>query len=477
MALCKQCGKKLPAFTLGPAPELCGACRKSARKHASPSLALRSPTLVLILTNALVFAAMIISGVSPVEPTSAQLLRWGANFGPLTLGTQWWRLFTAMFLHIGIVHIALNMWCLLELGLIAEHLFDPLTFVAAYLLTGVAGSVLSVAWHPTEVGAGASGAIFGVAGLLISLLYVRKVPTQFSIRPKSLLLFVGYNLVLGLRAGVDNAAHVGGLVAGVMLGLALAPQLRADPATDTALSENRERSAHEQRNRYALVATAVLLIAAFALVQRKNDYAVYAWKGVDAAEHQDWSQAERLLHVAVAKRPSDLNVQAQLCYVLEKAQSPEAEACLKREAEISPLSSYPYFELGWFYVRTKRYQEAKQMFDKLRSDTSQSAAAHLGMGAALQGLGDDHGAISEFLVAVQLDPKLIQAYEYMGEAQLHQHEYKDAITSLTQAEKLDPNDPELEDHLGLAYQHAGRREEAQAALQRAAKLRNQAVHH
>ena len=113
------------------------------------------------------------------------------------------------------------------------------------------------------------------------------------------------------------------------------------------------------------------------------------------------------------------------------------------------------------------------MFRTACSAAPEDATAHLGLGAALKGLGDDHTAMEEFLRAIQLDPKLTQAYEYLGETQLGQHEYQDAITSLTQAERLNPADPELEDHLGDAYRQSGKKEEAQAAFGRAAKLRQQ----
>ena len=108
---------------------------------------------------------------SPVRPTQ-QLMHWGANRGLLTLGGEWWRLFTCMFLHIGVIHLAFNMWCLWDLGALAESLYGHWTFASVYLISGVAGSVASVAWHPGTVSAGASGAIFGIAGALIASFYL-----------------------------------------------------------------------------------------------------------------------------------------------------------------------------------------------------------------------------------------------------------------------------------------------------------------
>ncbi|HEX9121431.1 MAG TPA: rhomboid family intramembrane serine protease, partial [Terriglobales bacterium] len=135
-----------------------------------------SITAVLVAINVLIFIAMVVKGASVTQPTSDQLLRWGANFGPLTLTGQWWRLLTAMFVHIGIVHLALNMWCLWELGTLAEYLYGPKTFLALYLLSGLAASIVSIGHNPLVVTAGASGAIFGLAGALIATLYLGKLP-------------------------------------------------------------------------------------------------------------------------------------------------------------------------------------------------------------------------------------------------------------------------------------------------------------
>src|SRR5262249_36156640 len=117
-------------------------------------------TQLFVVMNALVFIAMAITGVSAFEPNSQEVIRWGANYGPLTLGGQPWRLLSCVFVHGGILHIAMNMWCLWSLGELAEGLFGHVTFAFVYLVTGIAGSVASVWWHPGGVSVGASGAVF-----------------------------------------------------------------------------------------------------------------------------------------------------------------------------------------------------------------------------------------------------------------------------------------------------------------------------
>jgi len=188
---------------------------------------------------------MVLSGVSFWEPTIDQLLFWGANNGTLVLHYgQWWRLVSAMFVHVGIIHIATNMWCLWNLGLLAEPLMGPFGVFAAYLLTGFAGNLLSVAVNPgvpggpaSVVGAGASGAVFGLAGVLIVLLKSPLLPLpkmELKRLRRSVIYFALLNLGIGLYTAIgpspiriDNMAHLGGFLSGLALGVPLVPKIGA----------------------------------------------------------------------------------------------------------------------------------------------------------------------------------------------------------------------------------------------------------
>ena len=191
-------------------------------------------TQAIIGMNVAVFVAMTLGGVSPLAPTGQELVRWGANFGPYTIGGQWWRLLSCVFVHTGLPHIAINMWGLWGLGRLAESVYDRWTFGALYLVTGLSASVASLALKPVGVSAGASGAIFGIAGALIAAFYLGEFSlpkTVVSGLLTSVLKFAGYNLVLGAFLGhTDNAAHVGGLVSGFILGAMVA---RLAPQSDS----------------------------------------------------------------------------------------------------------------------------------------------------------------------------------------------------------------------------------------------------
>jgi rhomboid protease GluP len=203
-------------------------------------------TYLLLAINIAVFLWMVAHGVSWHNPTREQLVHYGANDAGLVLNGQWYRLVTATFVHIGIIHIATNMWCLWNLGLLGEPLLGPYGIVAVYLLTGVAGNLLSVAWNVTHfparvlnlfVGAGASGAVFGIAGILIVLLSNRRLPIPWSELKRlrtSVARFAGINLVIGMSTilpvfgsimRIDNSAHIGGFLFGLALGPGLIPKM------------------------------------------------------------------------------------------------------------------------------------------------------------------------------------------------------------------------------------------------------------
>jgi rhomboid protease GluP len=180
---------------------------------------------VLCALNVAFFLVTVAGGAAFFSTTAEQLLPWGAESGPLVLGGQWWRLVAAMFLHFGILHLAFNMWCLLQLGSVAEFLFGRVTFLAVYLLSGLGGGVLGLLVHPIIVSAGASGAIFGVAGATLVFVWLHHLdfhsPELTGILP-SLGGFILYNLVNGLgHPAIDNAAHLGGLIVGGAMGALL----------------------------------------------------------------------------------------------------------------------------------------------------------------------------------------------------------------------------------------------------------------
>ncbi len=195
------------------------------------------------------FVAMVLRGASIWMPTVDQLMNWGAdNAGSVLIDGQWWRIVTAMFVHVGILHLATNMWCLWNLGLLAEPLMDSFGLFAVYILTGAAGNLLSTGWNWARplheggnvvfpAGAGASGAVFGIAGALIVLLKSKRLPIpEYELKRlrKSVIYFAAINLVIGLSVSfgsgltgiaIDNSAHIGGFLCGLLFAAPMVPRI------------------------------------------------------------------------------------------------------------------------------------------------------------------------------------------------------------------------------------------------------------
>jgi membrane associated rhomboid family serine protease len=190
-------------------------------------------TTLLIGINLGVFAIETITGVDPLSPTTLDLLRWGANFAPLTLTGDEWRLLSNMFLHVGIIHLLVNCWALYAFGVYAEFYYGRRFYLGLYLLSGLMGSLLSIGYHYAGsaqiiaghipvVSAGASGAIMGLGGALIIAAWRPRSgihPTQ-TLQLNQLLMVMAINIGLGLSiSGIDNAAHLGGALTGAGLAL------------------------------------------------------------------------------------------------------------------------------------------------------------------------------------------------------------------------------------------------------------------
>ncbi|GAB4143637.1 MAG: hypothetical protein Fur0041_18710 [Bacteroidia bacterium] len=179
-----------------------------------------SATPVIMWLNILVFAAMSISGVNVFFPNGEEVIPWGANFKPLTMHGEYWRMFTSMFVHFGIFHIAMNLYALMSVGVILEPFIGTFRFSLLYIISGLTGSIASLWWHnASTVSAGASGAVFGVYGIFFALLTTNLIDKQVRNQMlTSIGTFIGFNLLFGMQSGIDNAAHIGGLVGGAIGG-------------------------------------------------------------------------------------------------------------------------------------------------------------------------------------------------------------------------------------------------------------------
>jgi rhomboid protease GluP len=188
-------------------------------------------TYALIAANVAMFVLEIAYGADAIKPTPQQIIDLGGSFPPLTLHGEWWRLGSSMFLHFGILHIALNMVCLYQ-ARVVEQLFGRLGFLAIYLLAGLGGGISCLLVNSGNiVSAGASGAVFGVYGAFGAFLVLRRSLMEdeaWQRTARSLGKFLVLNLVIGLTAkGISLSAHIGGLIVGFAIAAALLAGARA----------------------------------------------------------------------------------------------------------------------------------------------------------------------------------------------------------------------------------------------------------
>jgi rhomboid protease GluP len=176
---------------------------------------------LLIDLTILVWVVMTLSGVSPTDPTGHELVVWGSNVSTLTLHGQPWRLLTSLFVHGGVSHLLLNMFSLWLLGLMLEQRVGAIRLLAVYIASGLAASLATVLYHTKGINStGASGAIFGLYGFMLVLLLSKKMVLDKSDRRAMLglvLYLVLSNLISGISGNIDNIAHVGGLVMGLLV--------------------------------------------------------------------------------------------------------------------------------------------------------------------------------------------------------------------------------------------------------------------
>jgi membrane associated rhomboid family serine protease len=324
-----------------------------------------SATHVIVAINVLVFVAMVATGASFINPSREQLLRWGANWGPLSLGTQPWRILTSNYVHIGIIHIAFNMWCLWNLGQLAERVLGRMNYVILYTLCGLSGSLASLWWHPLTIGAGASGAIFGLAGAAIAVFYMGHLPIPKAAiqgTMRSLLTFVGYNLLFGLSPGIDNSAHIGGLVAGLAMGAALSKHILVEPEVRRTWT------------RLTWIVMALVLFVANGAIRRlypqlplladPNYVAAQQIQNAKAAlQRGQAQQAISQLQEAIKQQPNS----AEAHYLLGKAcliqgQADRAITAFQEALRLNPKYAEADVGLGAAYLSKGMKQEADEAF-------------------------------------------------------------------------------------------------------------------
>jgi len=327
MANCACCNGELPATSM--VGELCAECTEAMEAGLDPATALATQP-ILVGSPVLGWPVHIAPNPDPIQPDSpvparypatralilinfgvyavcvvlrllglGKFAEWGVEWGPATLGGQWWRMFSAMFLHAGLGHLLGNMWWFWVVGKLAEQIFSTRIFLSLYFLTGLVGGVVSLRLHPELHALGASGAIFGITGVVIAALWLGRLPPSLlwmSWRVWPLMIFSALSLYSGAsNQRVDNAAHVGGLVSGLLLGVLLTGRLEHAPVN--AISRFQRR----------VFAGLILLLVVGAISLRLYHKDILPLSAADRAlDAGRPEEAARIAQAVIEKRPDDV---------------------------------------------------------------------------------------------------------------------------------------------------------------------------
>lgn len=480
-----------------------------------------TPTLVAM--NVAYFLAMVSVGVPASSPTAMDVLPFGANFGPLTINGEWWRLLSSTFIHFGFLHLAFNMWCLWSLGNLAERLFGKGRFLSIYLLSGLGGSAASLLWHPVVVSAGASGAVFGIAGALAAFLYLARIHLpERAARDllTSIVIFIAFNLAFGFTVpGIDNAGHLGGLVIGAVLGASL--RLRSTfPAVAAAVVAALIGSALLTKslardNPTVILAEAVLLtgsdrVGAIERVEkalaehpeladghallgelyfreRRYPEALDASRtAIELDEEQQFAQgvigsalywmgdyeaAVTELSKAIEIEPKQLVAQALLSRSLRAlGRDREARSVLEEGLKYAPAPSALFADIGFERLDDVELEFLVGALQEEIAITPEDPENHNVLSLVLARVGAHDEALEAVRTALELRPKAPHIMDSLGTVHLYRGELDDAIQAYRDAIELQPDYGVYHYNLSLALRRRGDGEEADAALAEARRL-------
>ncbi len=338
--------------------------------HVNVRLPLHKPRVVYVFLAliGLVFVAELALGGSQNHET---LRRLGAQVNPLVAVGELWRLVAAMFLHIGLQHILFNGWALFSVGREVEAMYGSLWFTVIYLAAGLAGNIGYYWLGDSVLSAGASGAVFGLIGaeaafFLTNRSLFGKLGSQ---RLGNLGVLIAINLVFGFTVpGINNIAHLGGLIMGFALGLLLAPRFAVEWRWDIAGAQGHVADRQRAVVRLAgTLAAVVLLFSGWQLgnARWQNSAETFRTQAYEALSAGSRDEARQLFEQAVAADPQDAVSLANLGLMfLQDDQLAQGVTLLERAYALMPDNPDVQFFLAAGYVETGRLAEAKLLMER-----------------------------------------------------------------------------------------------------------------
>lgn len=318
----------------------------------------------LIALNVLVFVVMLFGGAGFWHSPNTVQLTWGANFAPATADGQWWRLGSAMFLHFGALHLGMNMLALWDGGKLVERMFGAVRFLVIYLVSGVGGNLLSLVIQGNDaVSGGASGAIFGIYGALLVYVWFgrRQMQAQeFRWLFWGALLFSALTIVMGyVIPGIDNSAHIGGFVTGMVMAALFLP---------SSILPSRQLTITQSLAAVAWVAALFVLLTHLPTPKYRWQQEVAIQKQVQKLNQVDQRAQQKWRQIMLEGREGSVSFDEMATQIDIEVATPYEESFEKLSAlpEDPKLPSAALLEQAKAYA-LKRSEASKAAADKLRN--------------------------------------------------------------------------------------------------------------
>jgi rhomboid protease GluP len=369
-------------------------------------------TLVILGINVVVFLLMTFAGGSTNKEV---LLDFGASFSPYFRRGEYWRLVMPMFLHIGWLHLIVNSYALFLLGPILERVYRSGRFALLYVAAGMGSSALSMSMS-RNVAAGASGAIFGIAGAMLVAGYLHRdvIPPHWGrALGRGILPFIVLNLILGFSIkGIDYWGHLGGLLTGIVLAALIPP-----PAHDPALQFS------DTQPSQAIIALPTIVVAL--------------------------AMASTAQHYAASRAVTRLLREGDRFRAVH--QDAKALECFRAAAQRLPRDEHPHEMMGALFLREEQFDKAIQEYSEAVRLSPGAPEAELALGVAYRMKGDLPKAQQAFETALGKNPTTAEGQRLLADLYAEQKFYADAVQHYKEALQIEPNSAASHNNLAWLY--------------------------
>ncbi len=411
-----------------------------------------SAVLSIVVMNVAYFFAMVCctSAKTLLIPSSLTLLSWGASSASETLSAeQYWRLLTCSFVHAGILHLGVNMYVLRDVGREVEEVYGRVHFCIVYLISAVGGALTSIFCNPLLVSAGASGAIFGVFGALLAVVWRRpeRFPSGYlMLHGKIVLFLILYSFIFSfIDKNTDNAAHFGGFAVGFLAGVCLLPiKVDCGGQRDEGTGTLKVNTVAKYAALSALIAS-LIGITAFASKLFSNRPDVIAERyyriAVELLKENKYAEALPLLNSTIEKSPSNSSAYCDRARAnLELQHFETAISDCDRALKDKSVANSAYAIRAAINQKTGNYEDAVQDLSHLIELDPKDAMAYNNRAWSEEALGHLQSALADCNKSIQLKADNATAYDTRAVNYILMSEYQKAVADLDQAIRLKPKD-------------------------------------